>query len=228
MRQFDNRLATVVRFVVLAVAFFIAGRSNLVLHIVLKVMPCLLLTLALCGELRRSGDGRTIRPALVALAFSMIGDVFGELDRTALGQAALMLQIGAFAVAQAFYISSFARHISLRKTGWGALTGAALLAAALVAFGFILIPRVESGALRVAVTLYMCLVSAMGLTALLQRREGYACFAAGGVLFIISDSLIGIGLFISTFPHRGLMVMLTYFAAQLLLNITLIKPNNHV
>ena len=54
----------------------------------------------------------------------------------------------------------------------------------------------------------------MGATAIFQRRKHYAWYVVAAVLFILSDSLIVCGKYITMLPHGSEWVMITYYAAQ--------------
>lgn len=224
----NRRLTVAVCFVALSAAYFLVGRRlDTGGAILFKVLPEVLLSAVLCSSAKRSSDPAGLRLAFAALLFSIAGDAFGEFKSGFWGDHAFVLQVAFFAVAQVLYAISFARFVPFGKVGAPRLLFAALLAAYFVAMAVVLLGSIHEPVFKVAVLVYLCLLALMSITAVLQRREGYPCFVTGALLFVISDSMIAVGMFLRTFPHRGLLIMLSYFAAQLLLNIKLIKPYNH-
>ena len=221
----NSRVTVAAGFTALAAAYFLVapGCPGWV-RICLKLLPDMFLAAALVSTMRRCSDRALVLTAISALLFSLAGDALGELKRGLWGEYAFVFQIGAFAVAQILYAASFLRFVSLGRVGVRRILYVMLLLAYFIVMGVLLLPNVDSVGLKFAVTIYMCLLAAMSMTAVLQTRPGYACFASGAVLFVISDSMIAVGMFLGSFPHRGFLIMLTYFAAQLLLNINLITP----
>lgn len=41
------------------------------------------------------------------------------------------------------------------------------------------------------------------------------CSCGGGILFVVSDVIIGINMFVSPIPYANMLIMVTYYAAQL-------------
>lgn len=173
--------------------------------------------------------GARLLPVLLALAFSMTGDIFGEM-KSVFGDSAFLMQIAFFAVAQVFYCISFARHCCGRRQGVCGkgeralkIAGSALLACYLVAIAAIILNAIDSDILKVAVPVYLCVIGAMGFLCIGQKRPGQVWMVLGALSFIASDSVLAINAFVSRVPHSCLIIMTTYYLAQLLLNITLVE-----
>ena len=60
-------------------------------------------------------------------------------------------------------------------------------------------------------------------TIILQKRQGLALFVLGAMFFIFYDSIIAINSFVEPVEHPRAIIMSTYFLAQLLLNVNLVK-----
>lgn len=138
---------------------------------------------------------------LMAILVSSLGDVLLELNLFVFG-------LGAFLIAQLTYGVLFARRVAWRpdRFAWGVFL--------LVWATAVLIWCWPSlGALRVPVLAYMVAILLMGVAALNSRYALYPAFF-GAAVFILSDSLIAIGLFVSPFPGQPWAVMLTYYLAQ--------------
>ncbi|CAM5578690.1 lysoplasmalogenase [Streptomyces abikoensis] len=170
--------------------------------------PALMPLLAAC-VLARGGP----RLLVVALLFGCGGDTLLQTG----GDVPFLLGMASFAAGHVCYLVLCARHGSPRgartrrlATGYGA---AWLVTVAL------LWPGLEAG-LRVPVALYSLLLVTMALCA--TRTQPLA--AAGGALFVVSDTLIATG--VADWPQppaAQFWVMLTYLAAQVLLAEGLVR-----
>ena len=151
-------------------------------------------------------------PIIIAALFSMIGDLFGDLHN-------MPLQMASFAVAHFFYIGYFlARGLRLKKKGGVSGTWFAICTVSAVAVYFLcvekVIPFAPEGVLRTGFYIYGAIVVTMMWSALMQK-DWY--WGVGGVLFVLSDSLIAINGFVTPVPHERLLIMSTYYAAQILI-----------
>ncbi len=154
------------------------------------------------------------RPLLAALLFGCGGDTLLQLD----DQAAFLAGMGSFAVGHVCYLVLFARHRSKIGAPRAYALGAAYGLAWLVTVA-LLWPGLESG-LRLPVAAYALLLTVMALGA---TRVGVRT-ALGGLLFLLSDTLIASGL--ADWPQPPapqLCVMVTYLGAQYLLTDGLLR-----
>jgi uncharacterized membrane protein YhhN len=141
-----------------------------------------------------------------ALAFSTLGDVLLELHGL------FVPGLGAFLVAHICYATLFARD----WPGLGRLTARqrvllVLLGLFSVALTAWLWPGL--GSLAVPVICYIAVLTAMAATAI-GAGTRYFPVAWGALLFVLSDSLIGIGRFRSPVPLGEYLVWGTYYLAQ--------------
>lgn len=170
------------------------------------LMPLLAATVLLETTAPR---GRLVSLTLVALGLSWCGDTAPHL---ADGDAAFLLMVGFFLLAQLAYIAAFwpfrARSV-LHRRRW--LLGLYLAAVA----GLVVACLPGADEMVPAVLVYgLCL----GTMAVLATGVNRAT-AAGGALFLASDGLIALGEFAPGFdlPNQGFWVMSTYLAAQTLI-----------
>ena len=68
------------------------------------------------------------------------------------------------------------------------------------------------GALTLPVTIYVCAITIMVITAVIARTPWPVLL--GALLFLVSDSLLAAGKFKGIFPYRDYLVWGTYFLAQ--------------
>ncbi|MEV7286006.1 lysoplasmalogenase [Streptomyces sp. NPDC093252] len=162
------------------------------------LMPLLATWAALCGAPRL---------LIAALLFGWGGDVLLLTD----AEPAFLAGMGSFAVGHVCYLVLF------RRTGPSRARAALLVPAyalALVGAVALLWPDLPAD-LRVPVAAYSALLTAMAYLAAI--RVGPVA-AAGGALFLLSDTLIATGVAEwPQLPRPDFWVMLTYIAAQFLL-----------
>lgn len=146
---------------------------------------------------------------LAGMFFSMVGDTQG-------GRGFVVL-LGSFLIAHLFYIAAL---LPDRKRSLIGHTGSVVYAAILVVALVILVPEVD-GALVVPVMVYALVLGFMALLAAAGGPVG----VAGGLLFMISDLVLGIGIFAVDLPEalQRLIVIGTYVPAQVLLLIAFLR-----
>ncbi len=161
------------------------------------------------------GRSRLVRLALVALAFSWLGDTAPAL---AAGDLAFLLMVGFFLVAQVVYIVAFWPH---RRDSVLQRRRVLILPYAVAILALVLACAPHAGALLVPVLLYGLLLGAMAVLATGVNSLVWA----GGALFLISDGLIALNAFTPRWdlPLQGFWVMLTYIAAQLLIVLGVLR-----
>ena len=165
------------------------------------ILPLLWLTLcALCKR-------RWVLSA--ALFFSFMGDVMGW-------QNELIPQIGFFALAQILYIIILCLLMPPKRT-WPKAVRIILLALVVSVYAIAMcwiFPKVEDGIVSCGIAVYAVLLLGMCYAALRHRN---ACLMLGAMLFVASDFILGVHLFVGRIPHSTLCIMLPYYLGQLLL-----------
>ncbi|WP_448317846.1 lysoplasmalogenase [Streptomyces sp. CO7] len=189
-------------------AFLLASAVNLVTvstgHGTVETVSKALLMPLLAATAALSGAPRIL---LVALAFGWGGDVM-----LSFGGDAFLVGMGFFALGHVVYMVLFRRHGADRSRPESVGTAVAY-AVGLAALMVLLLPGLPAD-LRIPVAAYSCLLTAMAWSA---GRVGRLA-AAGGALFLLSDSLIAAEMAgWGPLPLHGLWVMATYLAAQALL-----------
>ena len=199
----DHRWLLVVYLVVALVD--VVGGQITAIDILGTALTPVLLVLLIAWVLLARGD-RAPRLLLAGMAFAWLGDV--ALDGP--GDARFLLGIGFFLVMQVCYSLGFVglgALGALRRRPWIPI-GAAVL---WLALNLVLGPML--GDMRWPITVYSAFLVSMATLSLgVSTRVG-----VGGVLFLVSDLLIGLGAADIELPLRGLLVMATYAIAQLLI-----------
>lgn len=147
---------------------------------------------------------------VIGLLFSLGGDIFLMLPGNT-----FVWGLVSFLVAHLFYIAAYYSRSGFHVTLWllalFILYGAGLLT--------LLWPHV--GALRIPVIIYALVLLIMGWQAAEQwwtLRDSSALLAAvGALLFLASDSILALNKFRAPVPQRDLLIMSTYYSAQLLI-----------
>lgn len=196
-------------FALLAVAAFVAGASLDVRPLRLAAKPLPVLALAVLAAVQRTPLGRMLA---VGLVFGAAGDLLLEAS-----PGLFLVGLGAFLVGHVLYVVAFVRderRLRLARALPPFAFGVAMLA--------ILWPGL--GPLRVPVTAYMLVICAMGwraAAACIEPGRPAAWLAtAGAVLFLASDTTLGIRKFLAPFPGDRVVIMATYWGAQLLIALS--------
>ncbi len=188
-----------------------------------SVAKCFLMPL-LCLSGLMFISGRKTR-ALYALALAMhtLGDIFLIFG----GNVFFMAGMGSFFIGHIFYLllfQSFFRDLpTAKKALYGFLMSFAMI------FGAVAVREIMKlePPMALPVSLYAAALIAMtctGLFAFFTFGKDWWPVFAGALVFIVSDSLIGIDMFLGIdFPLRGVAVMATYITAQVLLTVGIVK-----
>lgn len=175
-----------------------------------KIIPiALLLQLALT----RTG-GRTRAILGLGLVLSAIGDVLLALDDL------FVPGLVAFLLAQITYTVLF-----LTQSRWqtGRLPWAALIVVYALLCTLFIVP--EAGDMTVPITAYMIAISLMAIAAGFRNDQQFMCVAIGALVFMVSDTLIAVNQFVAPFAYSGIAVMATYYTAQLLICVGIVRSS---
>jgi uncharacterized membrane protein YhhN len=193
---------------VFAVGDWIAkARSQRVLEYVCKPATMVALIVA-AGALDPAADAHTRRAwFFAALVFSLAGDVLLMLPRDM-----FVPGLAAFLVAHVCYLAGF----------WSSGPTTTALVVAVIVVVLVVAPLGRTilvaigraglpGELRIAVALYMTVISAMLATAL---ATGNVLAAVGATLFVASDSMIAWDRFVRRLAWAPVAIMVTYHLGQ--------------
>lgn len=162
---------------------------------IFKIIPILLL----CALTIKSEVHLYKLHLLIALAFSMGGDVLLELGLFVPG-------LVSFLVAQLVYAGLFLRCHS----AWlDRLPISLALLAFSVAMGFLMWGN--AGEMRIPVLAYLVVITLMGLSA---NTSHIKTVIVGAAIFIFSDSIIALNRFVLPIPAADWLIMVSYYLAQ--------------
>ncbi|MGC4035123.1 MAG: lysoplasmalogenase [Chitinophagaceae bacterium] len=153
---------------------------------------------------------------LLALTFSWVGDVlllFVEKDA-----AFFLAGLASFLIAHIFYIVFF-HLIRLEQQVQSRPVLVMPVLIYYVALMFMLSPHL--GGMKLPVRIYGVVICFMLMLAahmlFIKNRKAGLILLTGALLFVISDSVLAINKFYGAFSGAGIIIMLTYGAAQLLI-----------
>ncbi len=143
---------------------------------------------------------------LTALFFCLLGDI------ALIWEGAFLLGLGFFLIAHLLFIRAFRARFKM-KFHWIAITIAATIAITTLYFIW---PKV-SGILQIAILSYVLvigLMSSLSMSIALNRRSKIRLqLGLGGLLFMISDALLGINAFVNPIPFASILILTTYWGA---------------
>ncbi|MGD7786995.1 lysoplasmalogenase family protein [Propionibacteriaceae bacterium Y1700] len=200
------------------------------LEVTLFLLMPLLIICVLAGTRRRTGATGVL---VVALILSWFGDVSGTaLVRgllvdvgvswaAALAAGAFLVKLVCFLLAHLAYIALFASHWRTSVVGrrrWRLIP----YGMAVVVIVGVLLPY--AAALGPAIVVYGVVIALMAAMATGLGRAA----TVGGVLFMFSDTLVAVQQFVPgvSVTLTGVLIMLTYVAAQALLAYGLVRHGN--
>jgi uncharacterized membrane protein YhhN len=192
---------TLIAFAVSALAYLLTiPYSPYPGSLLVKALPIYILLGVALASLR--GQARLFMA--VALLLSSFGDLFLEMDLFTPG-------LASFLIAQLSYAWYFFSQRDLKTISYGRLI--VVLAIMLS----VSVPVVSNaGEIFIPVAVYMAAICLMGIGAALFRQPSGLLFA-GALLFVASDSMIGINRFVMPLPGSRYPIMTAYYAAQLLI-----------
>lgn len=215
----------IVAFVLLSILNLLAeylGSKNLIY----ATKPFLMVVLSIYFYLETKISTRYFQYVFIAFIFSFFGDTFlmfveNEPDKAHF----FLLGLGSFLFTHLFYLIAFL-SIPLAKTK-GFLIQKKLLILPFIIYLIgnllFLLPDINTD-LQIPVIVYSSMIIAMTMAALnlknILSKSIFQTLFIGVVLFVISDSIIGINKFKSatmTIPYPRLMIMIPYLLSQYLI-----------
>ncbi len=172
-------------------------------------------------------DKKVVQLAVVAFAFSWIGDVL--LMFTSEASIFFILGLASFLVAQIVYIFLFLRTINLSgKKPF--LKKKPFFLIAYIAYGLVVYTVLYNNLevdMRIGIFVYMVALLSMSSMALNRFGNGhpisFSYVFIGSILFVLSDTMIAINKFMVSIPYQGIFVMVTYISAQYLIMKGILK-----
>jgi alkylglycerol monooxygenase len=192
-----------------------AANLWLIVHRIFKPLGvgCALIFIALCADSMTANSQKGLKNRdktllLAALAFSIAGDAW------LMFPGFFIYGLASFLIAHLFYIALFKQGVSWFPSK-PVLAVCLAYGAAMYAY---LLPHLNAG-LKIPVAVYILFIALMGAQAIGRAVElkttSSKWVAVGSLFFMASDSLLAINKFVSPIPLSQLLILGTYFAAQL-------------
>lgn len=155
------------------------------------------------------------RLAAAAFLLSAAGDFMGSLHF-------FLPQLSFFALSHIMFVMCFVRMLRRPVCRSAAMkVGVILPAAILLAVAVVkIIAGIPDISLKIATLLYALIILTMFLCAVMTRRR---TLATGAALFVLSDFVLAWNRFTSPIENAGMIIMVSYYSAQLLLFIGLCR-----
>lgn len=171
--------------------------------ILTKGSVCLFLIL-MVGAVSRGTAGKLL---MLALFFSLLGDIFLAIDR----ERFFIFGLGSFLLAHLSYSALFIMHRADRGLSKRRYIVQGLLLLFSAGMAIRLWPVL--GDLKLPVFFYIAAITIMGLSACRSRFNPWLV-VTGALSFILSDSLIAIDKFLIPFDQAGSLIWITYILGQ--------------
>lgn len=160
---------------------------------------------------------------LAAIIFSLLGDIALLVPLPSYFIGGLL----SFLAAHLFYICLFVVCRKINGLKFKPVEYILFGALYIALFFFSRLETLNLGDLSVAVFVYSCVLLTMMLIIInsfhFKKQDSAKMILAGGILFVISDFLLAFDKFVSQFRNAGVLIMLTYALAQLLIATGVIK-----
>lgn len=177
------------------------------LQMVFKLIPMILLIVL---ALRSKGEPRYKSLVVIGLVFCAIGDYTLQW---------FIIGLTSFLIGHLFYIAAF-RKTNVAKTP-------ASVKIILLTYGFAMLVWIAGSVFRagdtvlaVAVCAYIAVILTMGWTSF-RTSSNFAI--AGAISFMASDSVLAINKFVIDVPYSHILIMTTYYGAQLLIALSIVQ-----
>ena len=193
-----SKILQIILVIVFAIDLFLIFSNKIELRFFTKPLLLPLLILLYITRLK-SEKTQVDKLFLAGLVLSFFGDLF------LLFQWGFLPGLGSFLLAHVFYIISFRKKTqnSIWRF-WPIILG--LFATTLLVFLF---PYLKE--MKIPVIIYAVVIATMMYNALKTHNRN---LIIGALLFLISDTLLSINLFLQPLMILNLLVMITYIAAQ--------------
>ncbi len=166
---------------------------------------------------------KTRRKMLLALTFSLVGDVLLMFDHVSINY--FLTGLISFLLVHVFYILVFLeKKNSLKKT----IPFITILI--IYALGLFYVLKDGLDNMLIPVIIYILVILAMVIAASLRKENvpniSYNLVLIGALFFIISDSIIAVNKFYGKVPYEHLLIMSTYALAQYCIVMGVLKQKN--
>lgn len=195
----------------------VAGQAGNVPWLYNAAKPFIMITLGV-GYWVASPAAARSQMVIMAIVFSWLGDVL----LMNAGELFFMGGLGAFLIAHICYIIAYRQHRNMQGEGLNGVQRMRFsFPVILFTTGLLTVLFPHLGGLTIPVIFYALAITIMMLQAIFRfgftNDRSFWLVFAGALLFVISDSALAINKFMGGFNLAGLVVMVTYMSAQVLI-----------
>ncbi|XP_069181078.1 lysoplasmalogenase TMEM86A [Procambarus clarkii] len=216
LKSVGPKLVPFFKTVAIYFVLFIPSDQPSIFAVVIKCLPVLsLIAFVLLHGMSLGEEYAYSRRILLGLIFSVFGDAL------LIWEDFFVHGLGSFLIAQILYISAFGfRPFNIYV---------ATVVYSLTALGIYLLLPGTSGLVSIGMPIYTFLLMTMVWRAVarVQLFEELwtwtkLCSCVGGILFAVSDAGIGFSAFYCQIPHSQAIIMVSYYAAQLGISLSVV------
>lgn len=196
------------------IASFMAGKG-LKLYWFIKPLPIFMLIFIMAYNIFTGSGIDSILPILVLIG--LIAGVTGDI-LLLFPKKLFVFGLGAFLVGHLFYVAGFLQTpFHLQQS----LPMLVFIAAVALIYGTVLFRKLEDKRMMIPIIFYIVAISTMAVTAFNFDRttvvRTFPIYTIGALLFCLSDSVLAWITFVKKFRYCDLLVMTTYYSAQILI-----------
>ncbi len=148
----------------------------------------------------------------------------GDISLSFEGEKAFVMGLSFFLLAHVVYIILFAQDFTFSP---GKLPLALIVGGLAITMSIILFPKL--GEMRLPVLVYITVIMAMGVVAAFWTGGASSTailLFVGAAVFMLSDSMIAVNKFLVPISWSKFFIMITYYAAQLMIWMSFVKANS--
>lgn len=198
----------------------IVGEVIQFIPLIFATKPMLMIILSLWFYLETKEKSSSFtRYTLGGFIFSIFGDTFLMFNENGIGgEIFFLLGLGSFLITHLFYVAAF---LSWNKTKTGFVEQNKWLFLPFAVFLFLntaFLWKGISADMKIPVILYSSAIVAMAMSCLNLKtkipKQAFQILFGGVLLFLISDTFIGINKFHTTLPSARILIMVPYLLGQ--------------
>lgn len=219
MEILDIIIVAVASVIALISSFLAEGKPKI--YYFLKPLPIFLLIFIVGFNLfsgqKTGGDVAAIFPLLILLGLcaGVTGDIFLLLPKKF-----FIFGLSAFLVGHIFYVVAFLQYpFSLVK----ALPMMVFIVVVAIIYGTVLFRKMKDKKIFIAMLFYIAAICTMTVSGfnfdVASGMKVFPYFTVGALLFCLSDSVLAWTTFINKFKFCEILVMTTYYGAQILITV---------
>lgn len=194
-------------------------------NFVYAIKPMITISLMIFFLYRTKLTGRFAKRIFIGLFMGLVGDTMLMFADTS--QMFFMYGLLAFLLGHVAYITAFYLDFKRVKSFINQISIMAIIIFSVYCVAYFLVLNPYLAEMKYPVLAYAIVIAIMGVFALCRYNTvgevSFKFVLIGALLFLLSDSALGINKFVITFDYSGIVIMATYMLAQYLITIGAIE-----